>query len=102
MLEPPIWALSALVDVGAATWLVSVTESTEADRLLPMENGLFSCVDDAGALDAGGEEVVEGVREVVVEVVVVELVELTELWLDVDKTDEAAELDTDRGSDGVV
>lgn len=89
MLEPPIWALSALVDVGAATWLVSVTESTEADGLLAMDSGLFSCVDVAGALDVGREEVVEGVREVVVEVGAVELVELTELWLNVDETDEA-------------
>jgi hypothetical protein len=76
------------VDVGAATWLVSVTESTEADGLLAMENGLFSCVDGAGVLDVEREEVVEGVREVVVEVGA-ELVELTELWLNVDETDEA-------------
>jgi hypothetical protein len=31
-LEPPIWELvSELLDEGAGTWLVSVTESTEAD-----------------------------------------------------------------------
>jgi hypothetical protein len=30
-LEPPIWELSELEDEGAGAWLVSVTESTEAD-----------------------------------------------------------------------
>jgi hypothetical protein len=30
-LEPPIWELSALEDVAAGAWLVSVTESTERD-----------------------------------------------------------------------
>jgi len=66
-----------------------------------MENGLFSCVDGVGVLDVGREDVVEGVRDVVVEVGAVELVELTELWLNVDETDEAAGLDTDRVSDGL-
>ena len=89
MLEPPIWALSALVFEGAATWLVSVTESTEAVGLLAIDSGLFPCVDGVGVLDVEREEVVEGVREVDVEVGVVELVELTELWLNVDETDEA-------------
>jgi Zn finger protein HypA/HybF involved in hydrogenase expression len=65
-----------------------------------MENGLFSCV-GVGVLDVGREEVVEEVREVVVEVGAVELVELTELWLNVDETDEAAGLDTDRVGDGL-
>jgi hypothetical protein len=49
---------------------------------------LFPCVDGVGVLDVEGEEEVEGVREVAAEVEAVELVELTELWLDVDKTDE--------------
>ena len=47
---------------------------------------LLPCV-DVGVLDvAAGGEVEE--REVAVEVGAVELVELTELWLNVDKTDE--------------
>jgi hypothetical protein len=48
---------------------------------------LFTCDDGVGVLDVEWEEEVEGVRELVVEVGVVELVELTELWLEVDETD---------------
>jgi hypothetical protein len=48
---------------------------------------LFTCDDGVGVLDVEWEEDDEGVRELVVEVGVVELVELTELWLDVDETD---------------
>lgn len=66
-----------------------------------MEAGscLFPCDDGVGVLDVEWEEEVEGVRELVVEVGVVELVELTELWLDVDETDGVAELDTDGTDD---
>ena len=47
---------------------------------------LFACDDGVGVLDAeGGEEV--GVRELAVEVGVVELVGVTELWAGVDETD---------------
>jgi hypothetical protein len=49
---------------------------------------LFPCVDGVGVLDVEGGEEEEGVREVAVEVGAVELVELTELGLNVDKTDE--------------
>jgi hypothetical protein len=48
---------------------------------------LFTCDDSVGVLNVGRGEEVEGVRELVVGVGVVELVELTELWLEVDKTD---------------
>jgi hypothetical protein len=48
---------------------------------------LFPCDDGAGVLDVERVEEVEGVRVLVVEVGVVELVGLTELWLDVDETD---------------
>jgi hypothetical protein len=48
---------------------------------------LFTCDDGVGVLNVGRGEEVEGVRELVVGVGVVELVELTELWLEVDKTD---------------
>ncbi len=55
-----------------------------------MEAGscLFTCDDGVGVFDAEAEEVV-GVREVVDEVELVELVGLAELWLDVGKADEA-------------
>lgn len=56
---------------------------------------LFTCDDGVGVLDVEWEEEVEGVRELVVEVGVVELVELTELWLEVDETDGVAELAAD-------
>lgn len=47
---------------------------------------MFACDDGVGVLDAeGGEEV--GVRELAVEVGVVELVGVTELWAGVDETD---------------
>jgi hypothetical protein len=59
---------------------------------------LFACDDGVGAFDAEAEEVV-GVSEVVDEVEVVEVVGLAELWLDVGKADEAAELDTDETGD---
>ena len=75
-------------DEAAGAWLVSVTESTEADW--PLETGsccLFPCDDGVGVLDVEGGEEVEGVRELVVEVGVVELVGPTELWLDADETD---------------
>jgi len=49
---------------------------------------LFACDDGVGVLDVEGGEEVEGVEELVVEVGVVELVGLAELWLDVDRTDE--------------
>jgi hypothetical protein len=62
---------------------------------------LFACEDGVGVLDVEWVEEVEGVRELVVEVGVVELAELTELWLDVDETDGVAELDTDETGDEV-
>jgi hypothetical protein len=98
-LEPPIWALSVLGDEAAGTWLVSVTESTEAGWPLETVSGLFPCVGDVGVLDVEWVEEVEGVREVVVGVGAAELVELTELWLNVDETDEIAGLDTDEAAD---
>ena len=49
---------------------------------------LFPCVDDVGVLDVEWVEEVDEVRELVVEVEVAELVEITELWLDVGKADE--------------
>lgn len=81
--------MSAPVDEGAATRLVSVIESTEADWLLATACGLFPCVDGVGVLDVEREEDEVVVREVVEEVEAVELVELTELELNVDETDEA-------------
>ncbi len=88
-LELPIGALSELEDVAAGAWLVSVTESIERDWLFEADCCLFACdagVAGVGVLDAeGGEEV--GVRELVVEVGVVELLGPTELWLGVDETD---------------
>jgi hypothetical protein len=48
---------------------------------------LFACDDGVGVLDVEGGGEVVGVRELVVEMGVVELVGLTELWLDVDETD---------------
>lgn len=81
--------MSAPVDEGAATRLVSVIESTEADWLLATACGLLPCVDGVGVLDVEWEEDEVEVREVVEEVVAVELVELTELELNVDETDEA-------------
>jgi hypothetical protein len=61
---------------------------------------LFACDDGVGVLDAeGGEEV--GVRELAVEVGVVELVGLTELWAGVDETDGVAELNTDGTADEI-
>lgn len=47
---------------------------------------MFVGDDGAGVFDVEWVEVVEGVRVLVVEVVV-ELVVLTELWLDVEETD---------------
>jgi hypothetical protein len=56
--------LSALDDDEAAgTWLVTVTESTEADGVLLVADCAFLCVDDV-ALDVGADE--EEVDEVVV------------------------------------
>lgn len=92
-LEPPIWALSAFADEEAAgTWLVNVTESTEADW--PLTGVCVACVacasfwvDGIGAFDVEegrGEEL----DEVALEVVVVELLELTKLALDVVEADE--------------
>lgn len=49
---------------------------------------LFVCDDGVGVLDVEGGEEVVGVRELVV-VGVWEVAGLTELWLDVDKTDGA-------------
>jgi len=54
---------------------------------LAVVSGLFPCDDGVGELDVEEDEV-DGVREVAVEVGAVELVELTELGLNVDKTDE--------------
>jgi hypothetical protein len=83
-LDPPIWLLSALDDDEAAgTWLVTVTESTEADGVLLVADCAFLCVDDV-ALDVGADE--EEVDEVVVWTEAVELVELAELLL-VDEVD---------------
>lgn len=83
-----------LVDEAAATWLVSVTESTEADgplaTLSPLFPSRFPCVVGVGVLDIERGEDEEAVKEVVVEVEAVELVELTELWLNnVDEEGEA-------------
>jgi len=46
----------ALDDEAAGTWLVSVTESTEADGVSLVANCTFLCVDDV-ALDEGADEV---------------------------------------------
>ena len=54
---------AALDDEAAAMWLVSVTESTEADGALLVANGTFLCV-DCVALDVGADKV--EVDEVVV------------------------------------
>jgi hypothetical protein len=62
---------------------------------------LFACDDGAGVLNVEWVEEVEGVRVLVVEVGVVELVGLTELWLDVDETDGVAELNTDETADEI-
>lgn len=65
-----------------------------------MVSGLFPCVvDGVGVLDVEGVEEVERVEELVVEVEAAELVELTELWLNVGKTVEAVGLDTDETDD---
>lgn len=76
------------MDEAAGTWLVNVTESTEAEGPLTKVSDLSPCVDDVGVLDLERVEEVEGVRELVAEVGAAELVEITELWLDVVKTDE--------------
>lgn len=60
-------------------------------------SALFPCV-DVEVLDVGGGDNVECVTEVAVEVGAVE-VELTELGLNVDKTDEVAGPDTDEAGD---
>lgn len=62
---------------------------------------MFACDDGAGVLNVEWVEEVEGVRVLVVEVGVVELVGLTELWLDVDETDGVAELNTDETADEI-
>jgi hypothetical protein len=89
-LEPPIWALSAFDDEEAAgTWLVSVTESTETDW--PLMGVCVTCAPFCGD-GTRAFDVEEGRREeldeVALEVVVVELLELTKLTLDVAEADE--------------
>jgi hypothetical protein len=90
-LEPPIWALSAFADEEAAgTWLVSVTESTETDW--PLTGVCVACatfcVDGMGAAFDVEEGRREELDEVALDVVVVELLELTKLALDVAEADE--------------
>lgn len=62
---------------------------------------MFVCDDGVGVFDVEGWEEVEGVRELVVGVGVVELVGFAELWLGVDETDGVAELTTDETGEEV-
>jgi hypothetical protein len=87
-LDAPIWELLALADEEAGTWLVSVTESTEADA--PLLVGAAFLIAE-GVVDVEEVEEVEVDEVVVVETV--ELVELAELRLGVDEVDSAYSAD---------